>query len=419
MSDTPRLLPQEWMIAPETKKVMAALHRDGGSARFVGGCVRNALVNRKVIDIDIATPLEPEDVISRLHDHQLRHVPMGLLHGTVTALVDGKSFEITTLRKDMKGYGRHADVVFTTDWRVDASRRDFTMNALYATQDGEIFDYFNGIEDLRKGRVAFIGDPEARIREDVLRILRFFRFHAHFGQGAPEEAALAACDKMSPLMPKLSVERVRQEMLKLLEADRCAPVWQLMHEHRIVTHFLPESTNVGALKRLVTLEYINHGGTFPLRRLAALLDVTTGGAIYIGQSLKLSAEQTAQLVKMVELTPTIAAVTTPEAVRRLVYALGNDMVLSLLLLSAARRNNEEGLFTLYNVATNFRPPRFPLVGDDVIALGYAEGKEIGTMLGAVEQWWMKQDFAPGRTACLEKLQTDYGLKSDHHPDRAK
>lgn len=398
-----RLAPQEWMIAPETRRVMQALQHDGGGARFVGGCVRNALCNRRVMDIDIATTLRPEDVIDRLDHFQLRHVPVGLLHGTVTAMVDGKSFEITTLRKDMRGHGRHADVLFTTDWRIDASRRDFTFNALYATMEGDVYDYFNGIEDLRLGRVQFIGDPEARIREDVLRILRYFRFLAHFGAGDPDPRALAACDKLSSLMPKLSVERVRGEIFRLLESDRCAQVWQMMIERRIVTHFLPEGTNVAALKRLVTLEYIHHGGAFPLRRIAALLDVTDEGARFVAQSLKLSADQAAQLMKMVTLTPQIGAATTAADVRRLVYVHGNDLAASLLLLSAAKRNKEDKLFDLYNIATNFRAPRFPVVGEDVMALGYKEGPEIGRVLGEVEQWWMAADFSAGRNACLDKL----------------
>lgn len=398
-----KLSPQEWMIAPETRKVMAALCADGGDARFVGGCVRNALVNRRVMDIDIATPLEPDEVVKRLYRHQLRHVPLGLLHGTVTALVDGKTFEITTLRKDMKGYGRHADVVFTTDWRVDASRRDFTINAMYATMDGDVYDYFGGIEHLREGKVLFIGNPEARIREDVLRILRFFRFFAHFGAGAPDPAALAACDKLSSLLPKLSVERVRSELMRLLESDRCAQVWKLMMEQRIVTHFLPEGTNVAALKRLVTLEYIYHGNSFPLRRIAALLDITPGGAQYVAQSLKLSNEQAAQLTKMAELSGTVSTSMPPAAVRRLVYTLGNDMAASLLLLAAAKRNKEEDLFNLYSIATNYRAPRFPLVGEDVMELGYKAGPDIGRILGEVEQWWLKGDFTAGRTACLQKL----------------
>lgn len=407
MNDKPvgKLAPQEWMVSPESRKVMAALCSHGGDARFVGGCVRNALANRRVVDIDIATPLLPEDVILRLHKHQLRHIPMGLVHGTVTAMVDGKTFEITTLRKDVRGYGRHADVMFTDDWRIDASRRDFTINALYATPEGDVYDFFGGIEDLRVGRVRFIGNPELRIREDVLRILRYFRFLAHFGSFSDADPeALKACEKLSVMIPKLSMERIRQEVFRLLESDRCAAIWQMMIEHRIVTHFLPEATNVKALKRLVTLEYIHHGGFFPLRRIAAMMDTTQAGAEYVGKSLKLSNDQAAQLMKMIELSGSVTAGMSQAAVRRLVYTVGNDMTGSLLLLAAAKSGKEDDLFNLYNVANNFRPPRFPLLGEDVKQIGYPEGPQIGAILGEVEQWWIKQDFAPGRGACLEKLQ---------------
>ena len=174
------------MLAPETQKVMSALMENGGAARFVGGCVRNALANRPVLDIDIATPLPPEEVIARLTAHKIGYAPTGLKHGTVTAIADGHPFEITTLRRDVATDGRHAEVAFTDDWQADAARRDFTFNAMYATTEGELFDPFGGVEDLRAGRVRFVGDAAARIGEDVLRILRFFRFYAHFGKGAAD-----------------------------------------------------------------------------------------------------------------------------------------------------------------------------------------------------------------------------------------
>ncbi len=398
------------MIAPETVKVMQSLNTRGGEARFVGGCVRNALANRKVLDVDIATTLTPDQVIDRLDRAQIRHVPTGLLHGTVTAIVNGKTFEITTLRKDMRGYGRHADVLFTTDWRTDASRRDFTINTLYASMDGEIFDYYNGVEDLRQGRVIFVGDPEVRIREDILRILRFFRFHAHFGQGDINLMGANACEKLAPMIPKLSTERIRQEIFRLLEAESCPAVWQQMLQRRVVTYILPEATNITALKKLVRLEYIYQSESFPLRRIAALLDITPAGVPRVAMELKLSNEQGAQLVKMVDPGIPMHTKLKEADIRRAVYRFDNDIVRSLLLLSAAKAGEEGDLFKLYGEATSFRPPRFPLMGEDVMALGYAAGPEIGAILGAIEDWWLMQDFAKGRTACLEKLQGEYALK---------
>jgi poly(A) polymerase len=397
---------QAWMVAPETQRVMRCLQADGGDARFVGGCVRDALVNRKVIDIDIATPLRPEEVIARLQTDGIAVVPTGLKHGTVTAVAEGRPFEITTLRRDAATYGRHADVVFTDDWKADAARRDFTFNALSATMDGDVYDYFGGIEDLRTGRVAFIGDPEARIREDVLRILRFFRFYAHLGRGAADAAALAACEKLADLIPRLSAERIRSETLKLLEAPRCAEVWRMMMERRIATHFLPEATNVQRLARLVDLEEKYHSPGFVLRRLAALLEVTVQGVIDLGEELRLSRAQAQQLLMLVEPAADVTLDMDEKAVRRAVYRLGSDLVRSLLLLQAADRGEERGLPDIYGLATAFRPPRFPLAGKDILARGVPPGPDVGRILGEVEAWWIAQDFAPGRTACLEKLEKE-------------
>lgn len=401
---------QAWMIAPETIKVMEVLHSRGGEARFVGGCVRNALVNRRVIDIDIATPLVPDEVIDRLKEHKIQQIPTGLKHGTVTAVIDNKPFEITTLRKDLRGYGRHADVLFTDDWRTDASRRDFTINALYATMEGEIFDYFGGIDDLRKGKVIFVGDPETRIREDFLRILRFFRFFAHFGQGEADAAALKACSRLANKIPTLSIERIRQETFRLLEADRCSEVWQLMLENGVATYFIPEATNTAALKKLTTLEYIYHEGGVPLRRLAALLNTTEDGARHIVQGLKLSNAQSDQLVTLFRLQETLRLDMPEKTLRQIIYRIGNDMARSLLLLAAARTGEETNLFNLYNIATSFRPPRYPLIGEDVIALGHKQGPEIGKILDEIEKWWINEDFRPGRGECLKKLKEDYSLK---------
>jgi poly(A) polymerase len=408
---TGKMSKQAWMVAPETVKVMEALHSRGGQARFVGGCVRNALVNRRVIDIDIATPLVPDDVMDRLKEHKIKNIPTGFKHGTVTAVVDNKAFEITTLRKDMRGYGRHADVLFTDDWRTDASRRDFTINALYATMEGEIFDYFGGIEDLRRGKVVFVGDPETRIREDILRILRFFRFFAHFGQGAADPAALRACSHLANKIPTLSVERIRQETFKLLEADKCAEVWQLMLENGVATYFIPEATNTAALKKLTTLEYIYHDGGTPLRRLAALLNTTEDGALHIVKGLKLSNAQSDQLVTLFRIQETLKMDMSEKTLRQIIYRIGNDMARSLLLLGAARSGEEGNLFDLYGIATSFRPPRFPLIGEDVIALGYKQGPEIGRILGEVEKWWINEDFRPGRSESLKKLKEEHSKKT--------
>lgn len=406
-----KLSKRPFMIAPETLRVMESLLRDGGDARFVGGCVRDALANRRVMDIDIATPLKPEEVTERMLKDGIHVVPTGLKHGTVTAIADGHPFEITTLRRDIASYGRHADVVFTDDWKADAARRDFTINAMSSTLEGDIYDYFSGMEDLRNGQIIFVGDAETRVREDILRILRYFRFYAHFGKGEPDAAALAACGKLADKLPNLSGERIRNEILKLLESRRCAEVWQLMAQSRVVTHFLPEATGIAALTRLVQLEETCHSPGFVMRRLLAVLDVTVEGLMKVIQTLRLSNEQASHLLTMYEPGYEVSTQMTQEETHRAVYQLGNDVVRSLLLLGAAREGQDHNLQNVFQWATAFRPPRFPLIGQDVLDLGYAQGPEVGRILGEMEHWWINADFEPGRTSCLMKLKGDYAKKA--------
>ncbi len=398
---------QSWMIAEETQRVMQALMEDGGDAKFVGGCVRNALANKPVLDIDIATPLKPDEVIDRLVRSKINYAPTGLKHGTVTAICEGKPFEITTLRKDVLTFGRHAEVAFTDSWMTDASRRDFTINAMFSNMEGDIDDYFGGIEDMRTGRVVFVGEPEKRIKEDILRILRFFRFYAYFGRGAPDRESLAACALLAREIPKLSPERIRQETLKTFEADRAAEVVRLMLVNGIITYFLPEATNVDALERLVDLETRYESRSFALRRMAGVVVTTDEGLPRLAQSLRLSNAQAQQIETMVVEHRSLSMNMPLGDARKLVYRFGNDMARSLLLLKAARGGEEGELGNLYAQATSFRPPVFPLEGADILSLGWKQGPNIGVILSEMEAWWMDQDFEPGRTACLRKLKEEY------------
>ena len=255
MQPSDRLDPQPWMTAPETVAVMAALSAAGGEARFVGGCVRDALLGRKVRDVDIATHEPPERVLNLLARAGIKAIPTGIKHGTVTAVIGARHFEITTLRRDVETYGRHAKVEYTDDWQVDASRRDFTDERAVLRRGRE---HLRPVR--RRGRsqgaarVRFVGEPEARIREDVLRLLRFFRFHAHYGKPPPDAAALAACRSLAPLLPTLSGERICAETLKLLSAPQPADVVDLMGETGVLAHFLPEATRNDRLRALVAIE---------------------------------------------------------------------------------------------------------------------------------------------------------------------
>ena len=356
---------------------------------------------------DIATPLKPDQVTENLEKADIKVIPTGFSHGTVTAVCDDTHFEITTLRVDVNPFGRHAQVEFTDDWEKDASRRDFTINAMSATVDGDIYDPFGGIEDLRLGRVIFVGYPEQRIQEDILRILRFFRFSAHFGKGRPDPAALVACAKLANRLPRLSAERIRQETFKILESDRCAEIWNIMLRAGVVTHFLPEATSVKPLERLLDLERDHHAHPFVIRRLAALIDTTLRGLVPLTRALRLSNEQASQLMRLVHPGMRVTTDMRKEDVRKLVYHYGNDIARSLLILAAAREYSDGNLEELYNLATSFRPPRFQLVGDDILKLGWKQGPDIGRIMKTMEEWWIGQDFRPGRTELLTRLRDEH------------
>ncbi len=404
---------QAWMVTSETQKIMQVLLEEGSEARFVGGCVRDALANRSVLDIDIATSLTPTQVIERLKLHKIPFAPTGLKHGTVTAIVDGHPFEITTLRLDMRTFGRHAEVKFTDDWKTDASRRDFTINAISATLDGNIYDPFGGVEDLRLGHVRFVGNPKKRIDEDTLRILRFFRFYAHFGREQPDDTALKACAAAAEQIPKLSAERISQETIKLLESNRCAEVWKIMMQNNIVKHLIPNAVNINVLKNLVRLEIRHDSAVFPLRRLAALFDITSNDIKNIPQTLRLSNNQASQFNKMMNPGVNVSMKLEEIDVKKLVYHFGNDMTRNLLLLAAARFGNEEHLPSLYQTATSFRAPRFPILGKDLLAIGYTSGPEVGRILKDIENWWLNENFKPKRAECLKKLETDFKPKTNN------
>lgn len=397
--ETRRLPTQPWMSDTATATVLGALGADGAQLRFVGGCVRDAAVGRPVKDIDIATPDRPERVIELLGRAKIRVVPTGIAHGTVTAVVDGKPFEITTLRRDVETYGRHAKVEFTDDWVADASRRDLTFNAMSLTPEGELFDPFDGLADLAAGRVRFVGDPRQRIEEDVLRLLRFFRFHAHYGKLSPDEAALAACRELAPKLSGLSGERVQAELLKLLAAPDPAAVVALMRDQEILKHLLPEASAIDRLAGLVRVE----AKPDPVRRLAALLVDGEGAARRVGERLKLSnadRDRLLQLAGPADLAPTLE----PRQRRLQLYRLGEPLYRDRVHLGWAVAPKSEAEAWRQLLAVADQPiPEFPLKGRDALELGLEAGPEVGRLLAAVERWWIEGDFQADRKACLKQL----------------
>jgi poly(A) polymerase len=405
-----RLDPQPWMSAPPTRKLMEAL----GEARFVGGAIRNTLLGVPVGDIDIATPLTPDEVGKRLTAAGIHFVPTGIEHGTLTAIVEGKPFEVTTLRRDVTTDGRHAVVAFTDDWRLDAQRRDFTMNALYADASGEVFDFVGGIEDLKAGRVRFVGDAAARIREDYLRILRLFRFHAWYGKGEIDAEALRAAAAEKDGIARLSGERIAKEMLRLLEAENPAPVLRPMAASGILAQVLPGEANIARLENLAKIDTANSFAPDALLRLAALMPSAASVvpameiAIAVANRWKLSNEARARLADIAGADEKIAPDLSVREARKLLYLLGvrpfKDRVF-LKWAEDAKASNTDSWRALLALADAWERPRFALTGRDVMLAGVPQGPLVGQILGEVEAWWIDGDFTADEVSLAERLKT--------------
>ncbi len=408
-SATPVLRPATapFLTAPAAKAVVAALTSGGRPARFVGGCVRDALIGRAVSDVDLATPERPERVIELLNAAGIKAVPTGIEHGTVLAVADGHPFEITTLRRDVETDGRRAVVAFTDDWVEDAARRDFTMNALSAEPDGTVHDPFGGVADLLAGRVRFVGDPETRIREDVLRILRFFRFHAHYGHGAPDAAGLAACRKLASLLPGLSAERIAAEILRLLGASDPASTIVLMREAGVLAPILPEAVDIGQLRGLQALAAPE--ARDPLLRLSALLPDHERIARPVAERLRLSNDDRARLEVLTDPPGTFWPAVTPRELRRALHRLGPAVVRDLGLLAWAIGDIARGE-PAYVAARDWVPVALPVRGQDALDLGIPPGPEVGRLIAAVEAWWEEGDYQADRAACLDKLKALAGAR---------
>lgn len=400
-----------WMTAPATAAVLDALEAEGGPdcARFVGGCVRNALVGRPIDDIDIATTLTPDRVVAALKAARIRSVPTGLDHGTVTAISDHKPHEITTLRRDVTTDGRRATVAFTGDWAEDAQRRDFTLNSLYARRDGSIFDPTGrGVDDARAGRIVFVGEPEQRLREDHLRNLRFFRFFAGFGRGAPDAAAVAACAALKDQIDTLAAERISKELLKLLAADDPRAAVRLMADTGVLAVILKETADLTRFEGLVEVETDQLFDCDPVLRLAALLPADQLAAGRLAQRLRLSNADRDRLVAAVAPAPVLKSWMSPREIRRAVYAEGQAAFRDRAKLawaaapSAPAAMQWRGLIAL---ADGWTPPVLPLTGEEVIAAGVPKGPMVGAVLREVETWWIDQDFIDDKFSVIERLKS--------------
>lgn len=381
---------QPWLEASSTRAVMAALEAASGPgcARFVGGCVRNALMGRPIEDVDIATVLRPEETERALRVAGLKAVPTGIAHGTVTAVAERTPYEITTLRRDVTTDGRNATVAFTNDWAEDAARRDFRLNALYADGAGEVFDPTGaGVADAEAGRIVFVGDPATRIREDFLRILRFFRFYAWYGRGAIDAEGLAACRALASGMTRLSAERVSSELIKLLSAADPVRALEAMAEAGVLAQVLPDAVLSADFKALAK------ASPDPTLRLMMLLPPNSALLRTIASTLRLPNATRDRMLAGAEAVPAVRLTMTDREARAALYRLGAQPVSDAVQLAAARFPAEgDAARRLLDVAAAWERPKLPIGGKEIAALGIAPGPETGRLLQAFETEWIADDF---------------------------
>lgn len=393
----------DWQRREGMKALLAALGAKDGDTRYVGGCVRDTLLRLPVSDVDLATRLPPQEVMERLRKARIKVVPTGLAHGTVTAVVGGKPVEVTTLRRDVATDGRRATIAYTDDWREDAARRDFTINALLADPATlDIVDYFGGEADLAERRVRFIGDPLTRIAEDHLRILRFFRFFARFGVGEPDPAGLDACAARANDLMALSRERIADELTKLLALPDPAGAVRLMVERDILKPVLPEiqADGVERLTRLMKREEEAGAPSNPLRRLAALIPADPDLAAAIAARLRLSNRSAKRLISASRRDPG-----DPEEPSVLAYAIGAEEAVDRILLGDGDPRAAAAL-------AGWQRPRLRLGGGDIIAMGLAPGPIVARTLQAIEREWAEAGFPPESAAqrAIARRHVDQALR---------
>ncbi len=389
-----------WLKDGEVARLLALLDRDGEEARVVGGAVRNALLGLPVGEIDVATTAVPEEVVRRVAAAGCKAIPTGIEHGTITVVIDHHPFEVTTLRQDVETFGRKARVVFGRDWRADAERRDFTINALSASADGTVHDYVGGVDDLAARRVRFIGEPQRRIEEDYLRILRFFRFHAHFGDGAPDPAGVHACIRARAGLEMLTRERGRMDVLKLFVAARATPTLAVMAESGLLGMVLGGVPFLASFENMVKVEAALGAKPDAVRRLGAIAVWVAEDAERLSQRLRLSNAESARLLALDSwwrVSPTAGEY----AAHALLYRLGPQSFTDRVMLAWARSEAgaaDDAWRDLANLPQRWTAPAFPLKAADFIRRGVAAGPPLGVALRAAEEAWIAADFPLNRAA---------------------
>jgi poly(A) polymerase len=392
MTGLPSLAKDGWLAEPSLQRVFRAIADAGGEGRVAGGAVRNALMQEPVTEVDIASTLSPEDATKAFTAAGMSVHPTGIEHGTVTVVADRRPYEVTTLRHDVETFGRHARVAFTADWKADAQRRDFTMNALYCDAGGTLYDFTDGYRDILQRRVRFVGHPAQRIEEDYLRILRFFRFHARFGEGPPDEEGLWSCVRHKNGIDGLSAERVRQEMFKLMAAKGALPTLKVMAEHGILEHIIPYTDNWGQFARLPP---------DPVLRLFVL----AADPLSLRERWRLSNAEVGRLENLASLMPPTPAL-RPQEQRAILYQYGADAWRDLVHVAWAQSPDsmaDASWKDLLDLPGRWPVPKLPVSGKDLIANGMNPGPELGVTLRTLEDWWVASDFKPGKDELLQRL----------------
>ncbi len=395
-----------WLTTGALPRLLGVLDCDGEEARVVGGAVRNALLGMPIAEVDVATTAVPDEVVKRVVSAGFKPVPTGIEHGTVTVVIDKHPFEVTTLRQDVETYGRHAKVAFGRDWKADAERRDFTINALSATRDGAVYDYTAGIDDLAARRVRFIGDPAKRIAEDYLRILRFFRFHAAYGTSDhPDPVGLAACIAGRTGLDQLSRERVRMEMMKLVVAPHAVPTLIAMTDAGLSLRMLGGVSYLASFENMAKVEVAIGQAPDPVRRLGALAVRVAEDAERLWQKLRLTNNEHERLGSMADGWHRFSQGVGEQAARALLYRLGPQHFTDQVLLGWARSQSSANAADWHALATlpaRWTAPTFPLKAADFMKRGVVQGPALGAALAASEEAWIAAGF-PGDQTALDAI----------------
>ena len=415
MTTLPNLADAAWLSEGPLTRLLHVLDRNGEEARIIGGAVRNALLGEPIGDIDVATTAIPAEVTRRTTAAGFKPIPTGIEHGTITIVVSGQPFEVTTLREDIETFGRHANVSFGRDWKADAERRDFTMNALSLSADGRVHDYVDGIKDLAARRVRFIGDPAKRIAEDYLRILRFFRFHAAYGHGAFDAQGFHACIVARAGLDQLSRERVRMELLKLLVTRHAVATLATMTEAGILVNVLGGVPHLASFANLTKLEPAAGVAADPVRRLGALGVVTAEDADRLMQRLRLTNAEHARLTSIADRWWRVSPTGDHEA-RAMLYRLGTERFTDRALVAWSRSPAnavDDAWRALATLPARWVVPVFPLRAADFMKRGIAKGPGLGAALDAAETAWIAADFPHDRVSIetIAETATELGTRS--------